>query len=98
LSAPSIASEPEFRNITLSIGSGRVAVSISDSRTTGSLKPIAPVGPIRDALDYRARFPDGRIGSDPAQASPEKGQRIIDAAVPALLRDVEAFANEPLPS
>ena len=59
---------------------------------------IAPVGPIRDALDYRARFPDGRIGSDPAQASPEKGQRIIDAAVPALLRDVEAFANEPLPS
>src|SRR6476661_7582216 len=41
---------------------------------------IAPNGPIRDALDYRARFPDGRIGSDPAQASPEKGQRIIDLA------------------
>ena len=58
---------------------------------------IAPVGPIRDALDYRARFPDGRIGSDPAQASPEKGQRIIDAAVPALLRDVADFANEQRP-
>lgn len=55
---------------------------------------IAPNGPIRDALDYRARFPDGRIGSDPAQASPEKGRQIIDAAVPALLSDVAAFAAE----
>ncbi len=55
---------------------------------------IAPSGPIRDALDYRARFPDGRIGSDPAQASPEKGQQIIDAAIPALLSDVAAFAGE----
>jgi len=56
---------------------------------------VAPVGPIRDALDYRARFPDGRIGSDPAQATPELGQMIIDTAVPALLRDVAEFA--PLP-
>ncbi len=58
---------------------------------------IAPNGPIRDALDYRARFPDGRIGSDPAQASPEKGQRIIDAAVEALLKDVADFSLEVAP-
>ena len=58
---------------------------------------IAPNGPIRDALDYRARFPDGRIGSDPAQASPEKGRQIIEAAVPALLGDVAAFAAEVQP-
>jgi len=58
---------------------------------------IAPVGPIRDALDYRARFPDGRIGSDPAQASPEKGRAIIEAAAPALSADVAAFSNEVLP-
>jgi creatinine amidohydrolase/Fe(II)-dependent formamide hydrolase-like protein len=58
---------------------------------------IAPNGPIRDALDYRARFPDGRIGSDPAQASPEKGRTIIDTAVPALLADVADFAREALP-
>jgi len=58
---------------------------------------IAPNGPIRDALDYRARFPDGRIGSDPAQATPEKGQRIIDAAIPALIRDVTDFATEVRP-
>jgi creatinine amidohydrolase len=69
-----------------------------DNIKTAAYEPkIAAVGPIRDALDYRARFPDGRIGSDPAQASPEKGQRIIDAAVPALIRDVAAFADEVLP-
>lgn len=58
---------------------------------------IAPVGPIRDALDYRARFPDGRIGSDPAQASPEKGARIIEASVAALLADVAEFSAETAP-
>jgi creatinine amidohydrolase/Fe(II)-dependent formamide hydrolase-like protein len=59
---------------------------------------IAASGPIRDALDYRARFPDGRIGSDPAQASPEKGQRIIEAAAIALLKDVADFSIEVLPA
>lgn len=58
---------------------------------------IAPTGPVRDALDYRARFPDGRIGSDPIQASPEKGQRIIDTAVAGLLEDVAAFSAEVQP-
>lgn len=69
-----------------------------DRIKTANYSPrIAPNGPIRDALDYRARFPDGRIGSDPAQASPEKGQSIIDLAIPALIKDVTAFATEVLP-
>jgi len=59
---------------------------------------IAPTGPIRDAADYRARFPDGRIGSDPAQASPERGRQIIDVAKVGLLDDVTAFAAERLPA
>jgi creatinine amidohydrolase/Fe(II)-dependent formamide hydrolase-like protein len=70
-----------------------------DRIKTASYSPqIAPNGPIRDALDYRARFPDGRIGSDPAQASPQKGRQIIDLAAPALLEDVRAFAAEALPA
>lgn len=52
---------------------------------------LAPTGPIRDAADYRGRFPDGRIGSDPSQASPEKGARIVKAAKAALIGEVEAF-------
>ncbi len=55
---------------------------------------IAPNGPIRDALDYRARFPDGRIGSDSSLASVEKGEEIIAAAVKGLITDVEAFDAE----
>ena len=67
-------------------------------RVSAPLEPkIAPNGPIRDALDYRARFPDGRIGSDPLEATPEKGRQLIDAAVPALLADVEAFSREVQP-
>lgn len=52
---------------------------------------IAPVGPVRDAADYRGRFPDGRIGSDPSQATPEKGAHIVRAAKAALIADVEKF-------
>lgn len=59
---------------------------------------IAPTGPIRDAADYRARFADGRIGSDPLQASPEKGRQLIDKAVIALLREVEEFEAEEQPA
>ncbi len=40
------------------------------------MKPkIAPVGGFSDAADYRQRFPDGRIGSDPSQGDTGKGRR-----------------------
>jgi creatinine amidohydrolase/Fe(II)-dependent formamide hydrolase-like protein len=53
---------------------------------------IAPLGPIHDAADYRRRFPDGRIGSDPSQASAEGGEKIVTAAVTALASELRAFA------
>jgi len=52
---------------------------------------IAPNGPIHDALDYRRRFPDGRIGSNPALASPEAGKRLYDGAVADLATDYREF-------
>ena len=55
---------------------------------------IAPVGPIRDAADYRRRFPDGRIGSDPSQASVEAGAEIVAAAKTALIGEVARFFGE----
>jgi creatinine amidohydrolase len=66
-------------------------------KTANTAPRIAPTGPVRDAIDFRARYPDGRIGSDPLQASPEKGQRLIDASVDALLRELADFSNETQP-
>ncbi len=54
---------------------------------------IAPNGPIYDADDYRRRFPDGRIGSDPSLASVEAGERIYKTAVDELSRDYRGFAE-----
>jgi creatinine amidohydrolase len=53
---------------------------------------IAPNGPILDAEDYRRRFPDGRIGSDPSQASIEAGEKLVNAAVKAVINEFKAFA------
>jgi len=58
-----------------------------------SMSPkIAPTGPILDAEDYRRRFPDGRIGSDPSQASVEAGAKIVAAAVKSVIAEFRQFA------
>ena len=55
---------------------------------------IAPTGPIRDAIDYRQRFPDGRIGSDPSLATPELGEKLVDRAVGALIESYNRFLQD----
>jgi creatinine amidohydrolase len=55
---------------------------------------IAGSGPIREALDFRARHPDGRMGSDPGLATPEKGGELVALAVKGLAEEVEAFGRE----
>lgn len=55
---------------------------------------IAPTGSIRDAADYRRQFPDGRIGSDPSQASVEAGAAIVAAAKIALIAEVRKFFGD----
>jgi creatinine amidohydrolase len=49
--------------------------------------PVAPRGDFADAADYRRNFPDGRIGSNPALATPEAGRRLCEAAVAAITKD-----------
>src|SRR5258707_890557 len=49
--------------------------------------PVAPRGDFADAADYRRKFPDGRIGSNPGLATPEAGRRLYDAAVAAIAKD-----------
>ena len=58
---------------------------------------IAPTGPIREALDFRARYADGRMGSDPALATPEKGGELVALAAKGLIEDVAAFGAEVTP-
>lgn len=59
---------------------------------TAEMSPkIAPKGEIFDATDYRRRFPDGRIGSDPSLASVEAGQRLYNAGVQDTLVDYRNF-------
>ena len=53
---------------------------------------IAPTGPIYDAEDYRRRFPDGRIGSDPSQANAEAGEKLVNAAVKGVIAEFKQFA------
>ena len=55
---------------------------------------IAPSGPIREAADFRARHPDGRMGSDPGLATPEKGGELVALSVKGLLEEVAAFGAE----
>jgi len=44
-----------------------------------------------DAADFCQRYADGRVASDSALATPEAGQRLLDAAVDSLAEDFEAF-------
>jgi creatinine amidohydrolase len=53
---------------------------------------IALTGPILDAEDFRRRFPDGRIGSDPSQASIAAGEKIVSLAVKGVIGEFRQFA------
>ncbi len=55
---------------------------------------LAPTGPIREAADFRARFPDGRMGSDPGLATPEKGGALVKLAAEGLVEAARAFGAE----
>ena len=52
---------------------------------------IAPNGRFTDADDYRAKFPDGRIGSDPTLAEPADGEKLIGFSAAGLVVDYKAF-------
>jgi creatinine amidohydrolase len=46
-----------------------------------------------DSTDYRRRFADGRIGSDPSLSSPEHGERLYAAAVDDMAELYRAFTT-----
>lgn len=65
-----------------------------EQKRTRKLQPkVAPVNTFTDANHYRENFPDGRIGSDPSQATAANGEKIIAAAVDALITDFRRFES-----
>ncbi|MCK9993566.1 MAG: creatinine amidohydrolase [Alphaproteobacteria bacterium] len=65
-----------------------------DAIKSAALEPrIAPTGRFTNAEDYRAAFPDGRIGSNPALANPADGEKLVDAAVAGLIVDFQRFTG-----
>lgn len=54
---------------------------------------IAPNGRIGDAEQYRATFPDGRIGSDPSQSSVKDGDEIVALAAKSVRAEFTKFAT-----
>jgi creatinine amidohydrolase len=48
-----------------------------------------------DAISHRARFPDGRVGSDSALATPEQGRALLAAAVDGAREDIAKYLAEP---
>ncbi|MFZ5930005.1 MAG: creatininase family protein [Pseudomonadota bacterium] len=61
---------------------------------TAPLEPrIAATGRFSGPEDYRAKFPDGRIGSDPALANPADGEKLVSAAVAGLIVDYQRFVG-----
>ncbi|HEY9738537.1 MAG TPA: creatininase family protein [Trichocoleus sp.] len=56
---------------------------------------VAPSGhPIYGAADFRQHYPDGRMGSNPALATPEHGQRLYEVAVKELSQEYLKFLAE----
>jgi creatinine amidohydrolase len=54
---------------------------------------VANGHPIYGAIDFRRRYPDGRMGSNPALATPEHGKQFYELAVKELSSSYLQFLN-----
>ena len=52
---------------------------------------LAPDGPIYDAGDFRQRYPDGRMGSDPTLSTEAIGQELFEASVRSVSQSYGKF-------
>lgn len=56
---------------------------------------VAPGGGFHGPADYRRRFPDGRIGSDPSLSKAAHGERLLNGAVGAIAEQYRQFVAAP---
>ncbi|HEV2511615.1 creatininase family protein [Bosea sp. (in: a-proteobacteria)] len=73
-------------------------VSLSQFYHPETVKPVEmspevapPFAPFYDCVDFRTRYPDGRIGSAPSRSRPEHGERLFAAAVEDMVEAYQAF-------
>ncbi len=59
------------------------------------LPPPSPAGPIYSYQDFRKRYPDGRMGSDPFLSNSSHGELLLDKAAISLTEDLANFLHEP---
>jgi creatinine amidohydrolase len=57
---------------------------------------VASGHPIYSATEFRRCYPDGRMGSNPALATPDHGKQLYDLAVSDLSQQYRAFVGEPV--
>ena len=57
-------------------------------------KEVASGYPIYSATDFRQRYPDGRMGSNPALATPEHGKQFYELAVKDLSNSYLEFVSK----
>ena len=66
-----------------------------DAIKSGVLEPkVAPSGRFYGPEDFRRRFPDGRIGSDPSLARPEHGEKLIEISAQSIADIYAEFLAE----
>jgi len=79
----------------LSLSYLRYPQAAARARAQTVMPDRAPNGEFYTAADYRRRFPDGRIGSDPTLASERVGEELLEAAVAELTRTYTEFLAAP---
>lgn len=74
-----------------------VALTQYIDRDTIKNVPVAgtapPPGSFADAADFREKFPDGRMGSDPTLANPEDGGKLLQSCVEDVVEDYNKFVG-----
>ena len=58
------------------------------------LPEASPSGPINNYQDFRERYPDGRMGSDPYLAQPTHGKSLLEIAANSLRKDLFNFLDQ----
>ncbi|VAW70856.1 Creatinine amidohydrolase [hydrothermal vent metagenome] len=63
-------------------------------KTMPHSEKLPPSGPIYDASDFRSRYADGRMGSDPSMASVEHGEKILSGAAKDVVASYQRFVDQ----